>query len=321
MNVASFFSGIGGFDLGLEKAGCHIVFQCEINKFDQQVLIKHWPNVPKHDDIKTLTPDNIPNSDIWCAGFPCQDVSLANNGKREGLNGKRSGLFHTFAELVQQRYPRWILLENVPGLLSSQKGEDFRTIISKLDELGYGVAWRVFDAKFFGTPQRRRRVFIVASHQSICSSKVLFDDSRASITCQTYTRSSENASSRPRESNSESNTYAIQNAAIGRVHTSGPQAKGYRCDGETWTFDSRGRADAVCSPTDAFGIREVPGIPRGLDHARYTSLGNAVNMIVVEWIGRGIKEIDELHYGQERTFQSESLLSTIKSSETDFVIS
>lgn len=161
--VSSFFAGIGGFDLGLEKAGMEVVFQCEINKFCQKVLRKNWSKVPLHTDITRLNADEIPESNVWCGGFPCQDVSSANQGKRKGLEGARSGLFYTYAKLIEERKPEWLIIENVPGLLNSHNGQDFKVVIDTLVEFGYGVSWRVLDAKYFGTPQRRRRVYIVAS--------------------------------------------------------------------------------------------------------------------------------------------------------------
>lgn len=152
LRVASFFSGIGGFDYAFEKAGFEVVFQCEKDKFCQRVLRKHWPNVLLMEDINKVNFINIPDAEIWCAGFPCQDLSLANQGKRKGLEGKRSGLFTRFAELVVPSLPKWIILENVPGLLNSGDGRDFKDVLATLDELGYFVAWRVLDAKYFGTP-------------------------------------------------------------------------------------------------------------------------------------------------------------------------
>lgn len=293
MKVASFFSGIGGFELGFENAGMELVFQCEKNKFNQQILKKHWPNITYYDDINTLKANQIPVSDLWCGGFPCQDVSSANQGKRAGLKGKRSGLFYQFKDLIGKSKPRWVVMENVPGLLNSQDGQDFRVVISALDELGYGVAWRILDAKFFGTPQRRRRIFIVASYQSTSAAQVLFDNNRTPISPETSQRQRENITNRSGKSNKNANLYSIQNAAIGRVHTSGPQGKGYRCDGETWTFDSRGSADAICSPSNPFGIRTASRVSRTVDSARYRSLGNAVNIYVAEWIGRGIILIEK----------------------------
>lgn len=292
MKVASFFSGIGGFDLGLERAGMQVVFQCENKKFNQDVLSQHWPGIAFHSNIQTLIAKDIPESDLWCAGFPCQDVSLANNGRREGLKGKRSGLFYDFIKLVKERTPRWLLLENVPGLLNSNNGEDFRTIITKMDELGYGVAWRILDAKYFGTPQRRRRVFIVASHQSGLAATVLFDNDRIAVASHQSQASEGNIPAGFGNSDQVANLYSIQNAGIGRKHTSGPQGKGYRSDGETWTLDSRGTGDAVCSTHDPFRIRDFARFSRGMDSGRYESIGNAVNVNVAEWIGLGILQAE-----------------------------
>jgi DNA (cytosine-5)-methyltransferase 1 len=141
LEVASFFAGIGGFDLGLERAGMKVAFQCEINKFCQKVLKKHWPNVPLHSDIEEVEPADIPKTaQVWCGGFPCQDLSLANQGKRKGLDGERSGLFYRYAELIATHKPRWVIVENVPGLLNSHQGKDFQILLKKLDELGYGVS-------------------------------------------------------------------------------------------------------------------------------------------------------------------------------------
>lgn len=137
------FAGIGGFDLGLEKAGMEVVFQCEINKFCQKVLRKNWSKVPLHTDITRLNADEIPESNVWCGGFPCQDVSSANQGKRKGLEGARSGLFYTYAKLIEERKPEWLIIENVPGLLNSHNGQDFKVVIDTLVEFGYGVSWRV----------------------------------------------------------------------------------------------------------------------------------------------------------------------------------
>lgn len=182
LKVASFFAGIGGFDLGFERAGMEVVLQCEINKFGQQVLKKHWPEVRLFSDITKMKPSDIPETaNVWCGGFPCQDLSVANQGKRKGLEGERSGLFYEFARLVKKRKPEWIVLENVPGLLNSHQGEDFRCILEELDELGYGVSWRVLDAKYFGTPQRRRRVYIVGSYRSLRSARVLFEEGAVEV--------------------------------------------------------------------------------------------------------------------------------------------
>lgn len=290
--VSSFFAGIGGFDLGLERAGMEVVFQCEVDPFCGRVLQKNWPHIQRHTDIRTLSAADIPISNVWCGGFPCQDVSLANQGKRQGLQGDRSGLFYTYADLIEARKPEWLIIENVPGLLNSHHGHDFYTVLSTLDELGYGVSWRILDAKHFGTPQRRRRVYLVASFGSMRSARVLFDSTTDLFTDQQGIGPRKAAAQQSVERVSEANIYAIQHASIGRKSTAGPQAKGYRNDGETYTLDSRGSSDAVCSTDVAFRVRNTTGLSKRLDTARFRAIGNAVAVPIVEWIGRRIIQLD-----------------------------
>jgi DNA (cytosine-5)-methyltransferase 1 len=172
MKVLSLFSGVGGFDLGLERAGMETVFQCEWDKHAVKILEKHWPHVPRWDDVSTLTGEHIlrhaPVIDVVAWGSPCQDLSVA--GKRAGLEGARSGLFHQgvriikeLRELTNGKYPRISIWENVAGALSSGKGADFGQVLTEMDEAGACFSeWRILDAQYFGVPQRRRRVFIVS---------------------------------------------------------------------------------------------------------------------------------------------------------------
>ena len=164
----SLFAGVGGFDLGFERAGHTCLGQVEIDKHAQKILKKHWPDVPLHDDVTTAIEwakemDLIGRVDIVCGGFPCQDVSVA--GKRAGAGaGTRSGLFWDAIQFAQEVKAQTIVLENVPGLLSSNNGRDFGTVLTALADAGYRhIEWRVLDSQFFGVPQRRRRVFIVGS--------------------------------------------------------------------------------------------------------------------------------------------------------------
>ena len=294
MRAASFFAGIGGFDLGLERTGMTIVFQCEIDRFCQSILRKHWPGTLLAGDIHRLLPADIPRCDLWCGGFPCQDLSLANQGKRKGLGGHRSALFFKFAELLSAHLPRWVVIENVPGLLNSSSGADFRVLLQELDELGYGISWRVLDAKYFGTPQRRRRVFIVASLGTLLSTQVLFEPGSTKVASKQGVGEREASPSSIAAGNREADIYVIQHAAIGRKHTAGPQAKGYRNDGETYTLDSRGSSDAVCKTDDTFGVREAARISGSLDGNRYRAIGNAVAVPIAEWIGARIMAIERL---------------------------
>lgn len=159
---ASFFSGVGGLDLGFHRAGIATVSLSEIDPYASAVLAERFPEVPNLGDITKLNGEEIPNAEVWSGGFPCQDLSVA--GKRAGFGGgTRSSLAFTYLDLVERRRPRWLVLENVPGLFSSNGGRDFARLIREMVELGYGLAWRTLDARFFGVPQRRRRVFIVAA--------------------------------------------------------------------------------------------------------------------------------------------------------------
>ena len=172
MKVLSLFSGVGGFDLGLERAGMETVFQCEWDKHCRAILDRHWPTVPKWDDVSTLTGAHIlehaPVIDVVAWGSPCQDLSVA--GKRAGLQGERSGLFHQgvriikeLRELTNGKYPRVSIWENVAGALSSSNGADFGQVLYEMDEAGACFSeWRLLDAQYFGVPQRRRRVFVVS---------------------------------------------------------------------------------------------------------------------------------------------------------------
>ena len=167
MRVLSVFTGVGGFDLGAIGAGLEVVGQVEIDKHCQAVLRHHFPDVPLHDDISTAIEwakenDLYGRVDIVAGGFPCQDVSVA--GKRAGIAGARSGLFWEALRLASEIGAHTIILENVPGLLSSNQGRDFAVILTALADSGYRhIEWRVLDSQFFGVPQRRRRVFIVAT--------------------------------------------------------------------------------------------------------------------------------------------------------------
>jgi DNA (cytosine-5)-methyltransferase 1 len=160
MIYGSLFSGLGGIDLAFDRAGMQCGFQAERDANCLKVLSKHWPDAPRFTDVCDVTAAAIDvRPDAIVGGFPCQDLSVA--GRRAGLAGSRSGLFWEFVRILGEFRSRWVLLENVPGLLSSNEGRDMRAVVDALGELGYGWAFRVTDAQWFGVPQRRRRVFIV----------------------------------------------------------------------------------------------------------------------------------------------------------------
>jgi len=172
VTFGSLFSGIGGFDLGLERAGLSCAWQVERDPHCGRLLADKWPTVERHDDVRTVGAD-LATVDLVCGGFPCQDLSVA--GRREGLAGERSGLWFEFHRILERTRPRWVIVENVPGLLSSHGGSDFAVLVRGLVQLGYGVCWRVLDAQYFGVAQRRRRVFVVGCLGTGAAAQVLLE--------------------------------------------------------------------------------------------------------------------------------------------------
>lgn len=271
MTGGELFAGIGGFGLAVQRAGARVLWCSEIDPFAQRVYAERFPDVRQLGDVTKIM-DPVP-VDLITAGFPCQDLSIA--GKRKGLVGERSGLFWEIVRIAGRLRPRWLLLENVPGLLSSHKGRDFETVLAALDELGYGVAWRVLDAQFFGVPQRRRRVFIVGHLGAECPAEVLFEpegvpgDSqkgRAAGEAPAYclgTRSADGRNERGdnsanlqlakplgshhRRDDLDSDTYVIQERAVSEGE-SGPDGKGWR-QGAAFTLEARHHTQAVVSLT------------------------------------------------------------------------
>ena len=170
MTGVSLFAGVGGFDLAMQRQGVRVVASVEIDKKCNEVLAKHFPDATQFDDVTTVKGSDLigagfnSSRGIIAGGFPCQDVSVA--GKRAGLAGARSGLFWEAARIVEETKSEYFILENVPGLLSSNKGADFGVVVGTMADLGYSVGWRVLDAQYFGVPQRRKRVFIVGRRSS-----------------------------------------------------------------------------------------------------------------------------------------------------------
>jgi DNA (cytosine-5)-methyltransferase 1 len=184
MNVLDLFSGIGGFSLGLERAGMRTVAFCEIDPYCRQVLVKHWPDVPIFDDVRTLTAETLANAygeraskprpgqensgwppdrfertgsiDVICGGFPCQDISLA--GKGAGITGARSGLWKEYARIIGEVRSRYVIVENVSALLGRGLGD----VLGDLAALGYDAEWHCIPASAIGAPHRRDRIWIVA---------------------------------------------------------------------------------------------------------------------------------------------------------------
>ena len=157
------FSGIGGFEYGIEKAigsEAECIGYSEVDKYAIQTYEKHFQH-KNYGDATKINPSELPDFDMLCGGFPCQAFSIA--GKRRGFQDTRGTLFFEIARIIKAKRPKIVWLENVKGLLNHDKGKTFRTIIQTLSELGYDVQWMVLNSKFFGVPQNRERVFIIGS--------------------------------------------------------------------------------------------------------------------------------------------------------------
>lgn len=159
LTVGSLFAGIGGFDLGFERAGFEIRWQIEIDPWARAVLAKHWPHVYRHDDIRTAGAHNLEAVDVLCGGFPCQDISLA--GKGAGIaEGTRSGLWAEYARLIRELRPRYVVVENVAALLA--RGRGFGRVLGDLATCGYDAEWDCIPASAVGAPHERDRVWLIA---------------------------------------------------------------------------------------------------------------------------------------------------------------
>jgi DNA (cytosine-5)-methyltransferase 1 len=290
LRVASLFAGIGGFDKAFESANCSIVAQCEIDPFCRAVLRRHWPKAKLIEDITKINPIEFPSAEIWTAGFPCQDVSLARgNHGRSGLNGNHTSLFFKLIDLIEAKRPQVIALENVVGLLNSHKGRDFAVILRELTKHGYAVSWRVLNARYFGAPQSRSRVFMVAwrgDYRRALAS--LFEPMPGA-----KTRSERLGFITP--TTHRKTAAVVPEIAYCVAATSG------RHTGNDWSRSYISYKDCVRRPT-ANESERLQGFPagwtfpgegydapvRGLDSERYRAIGNAVAVPVAEWIARRI---------------------------------
>jgi DNA (cytosine-5)-methyltransferase 1 len=311
---ASFFSGVGGLDLGLERAGWRTVSFSEIDPYASAVLAERWPGVPNLGDIThAATSDRWDGelrkgrAHLWTGGFPCQDLSVA--GKRRGLAGERSGLAFSFLDLVGRHRPRFVLLENVPGLLSSHAGRDMAALLGTLVELGYGVGYRVLDARYFGVPQRRRRVFILGDSLggrpgAERAADVLSVGSRCRrhppTGIGTGPRAAGGAARRPVAaghilgSSPDPDRMRAPHGLAGRPHDRAAvdivQALDAKRGGPD---DNEAQAGQLIIGAGAGPVTRVDMLPLGLDSARYRCCGNGVVSDVSEWIGYSLRELVE----------------------------
>jgi DNA (cytosine-5)-methyltransferase 1 len=276
MRVLDLFSGIGGFSLGLERAGMRTVAFCEIDPFCRRVLAKHWPDAPCYDDVRTLTGARLATDgitiDAICGGFPCQDISAA--GKREGIGGARSGLWKHYFRLIGEIRPKFVFVENVADLLVLGMG----TVLGDLASIGYDAIWRSIQAAELGAPHSRDRIWIVSYPSSAglegwrLSCRIQEEITNA---CRTDDAADAETIAR---------VHSLGKSGVSAVIDAMPH--GPRWAGQQW-------------PKTRPCIRRVDdGIPDRVD--RTSSLGNAVVPLAPEIIGRAIMttaRADELRGG------------------------
>ena len=241
-------------------------------------------------------PETYGHLDLLCAGWPCQDNSIA--GSRKGHKGKRSGLWKEVNRLVRIFRPKWFIGENVPGLFSVNSGQDFWEVISNLDSLGYCVAWRVLDSQFFGVAQRRKRVFIVASFGNIGASKVLFgQESSAGNDKKKQKMGERGLCLSTRDGEKQDPTAETLIASTIRVNRDGEGSPfGFGNENivaQTIGATPRGNTsfvwqDPYIAEANANGKRKPSRLSEKLDARRGIVLGNAVSVPVAEWIGERI---------------------------------
>lgn len=293
LKVNSFFAGIGGFDIAFEREGFQTTYLCEIDEFCNKVLNRHWPNVQKGKDIRQVQSISLPSAHVWCGGFPCQDISVARGRNiRLGLEGERSGLFYDYANLIEQCQPEVVVIENVEGLFSSNGGRDFGVILQRMTQMGYAVAWRLLNSRYYGVPQSRTRVYICCWKNSPTKAmRVMFDHLGAGDTRyerRGFITESNNPDIYPRV---PLVSYCIA-ATTGR-HT-----------GTDWSRTYVVCADGVrrMTPIECERLQGFPDnwtLPNNnnndvenddINSQRYHAIGNAVSVPVVSWISRRIKK-------------------------------
>ncbi len=297
LTIGSLFSGIGGLELGLERAGMKVLWQSEIDDDARAVLKQHWPDTHCYEDVRDVK--SAKSIDVICGGFPCQDYSDA--GRRSGLAGDRGALWWEMHRVIAECRPTWVIAENVPGIITSRGGQDFLEIVRSLVQLGYGVTWATLDSQYFGVPQRRRRLFIVGHSRGVARPEILalseglFGHS-APGTGSWLCPSSEVGQCVEEGGSSQVGPIAFhptQDPIHGPVSPAlGVTTDGMACLNVTATDNVPRRLTPVeCERLQGFpddwtryGLSNKP-LRKG---TRYQMLGNAVTVNVAEWIGQQI---------------------------------
>jgi len=276
MKVLDLFSGIGGFSLGLERAGMETVAFCEFDKHAQKVLKKNWPDVPIFEDVRTLDGRQFKGTvDVVCGGFPCQDISTAGN--QEGIGeGTRSGLWSECARLLGEVRPRYAIFENVTSLLNGERGAWFKRVLWDISEVGYDAEWHCISASELGAHHHRDRVWIIAYPNDTAK----HSDSRGGSCGETSKERNYVSGLYP----DVANAISIRQQGQGQLKQS-LFAEAYR-KGETVNAFAGGTPEIWKAEPDLGRVAD--GVPNRVD--RLTRLGNAVVPQIPEIIGRAIME-------------------------------
>ena len=275
LRYGSFFAGIGGFDLGFDRAGFDCVFQVEIDPFCRRVLAKHWPTVPKFEDIREVSGAMLPPVDVLIGGFPCQDLSAA--GAKGGIEGERSGLWREFYRIICEGEPVAISVENVPGLLVRGMG----TVCGNLAARGYDLEWDSLSAAAVNAPHIRDRVWITATRRAVSDAER--DRLRKLGQWQREQYKKPGAAVTPDDGPPQSlaNTHGQRRKRIGQSddNSNEQSARGRIIDRrrQRWT-------GAAAWPPEPGICRMVDGVPDRVDRLR--SLGNAIVPQCAELIAR-----------------------------------
>ena len=291
MTLGSLFDGVGGWQLAATRAGIKPVWSSEIDKFCLSVTARHFPETIQLGDINAIS--DAPHVDIITAGSPCQNLSVTGN--RSGLNGNQSGLFFKAVELARRLHPRFFVWENVPGAFSSNGGHDFRTVLEEIveepiplpkhhwsnagmvDGRHVQVCWRILDAQYWGVPQRRRRIFLVADFAGRRAAEILFE--RQSMCGHSAASTGEERQTADRTgSRADSSSYCIQGNTIDRQLKNGANGKGILRD-TSYTLNTIDR-HAVYDMTHADEVlRPVTGGKSNCLNSRMGTGGNQVPLV------------------------------------------
>ena len=307
MKYGSVCSGVEAASLAFEPLGWQPQWFSEIDKFPSAVLQHHWPSVPNLGDMtRNEFKQRATPVDLIVGGTPCTSFSVA--GLRKGLDDQNGNLALEFCRLIDRATPKWFVWENVPGVLSSNKGRDFGSIVGAMAEIGYNVAWRILDAQFFGTPQRRRRIFLIG-HSGADGRQA------AAVLFEQHSLQGHPAPSREKGQNvapavtsgppfSRTGNLICVNAREDPIHTSG----------KSLPLGALDRGHAIATPMQVRRLtprecERLQGMPD--DHTRipwrnkpaeecpdtprYKAIGNSMAVPVMRWIGQRIDLVDTIY--------------------------